>query len=149
MRNVFATKNHIFNDAIFFFLRNRNRLESNSDHWNALLLSLKEMTEWVIRKDTELTTIERIHSPVRGDAASLAKQLVRERFMTCLMKMFDLWDVFDIEMARAQKNIFAIFSAEFFRQTLSQQPDLLHSAIFTKTSKFQVPLNSIFDVERL
>ncbi|CRK92191.1 CLUMA_CG005757, isoform D [Clunio marinus] len=53
----------------------RNRLESNSEHWNALLLSLREMTEWVIRKDTELSTIERMHSPVRGDAASLAKQL--------------------------------------------------------------------------
>jgi hypothetical protein len=34
------------------------------------------MTEWVIRKDTELSSIERMHSPVRGDAASLAKQLV-------------------------------------------------------------------------
>lgn len=54
----------------------RNRLESNSEHWTALLLSLREMTEWVIRKDTELSSIERMHSPVRGDAASLAKQLV-------------------------------------------------------------------------
>jgi hypothetical protein len=52
----------------------RNRLESNSEHWNALLLSLREMTEWVIRKDTELLSLS--HSPVRGDAASLAKQLV-------------------------------------------------------------------------
>ncbi|KAG5680613.1 hypothetical protein PVAND_010107 [Polypedilum vanderplanki] len=51
----------------------RNRLESNSEHWNALLLSLREMTEWVIRKDTELSSLS--HSPVRGDAASLAKQL--------------------------------------------------------------------------
>jgi hypothetical protein len=59
-----------------FFPLHRNRLESNSEHWNALLLSLREMTEWVIRKDTELTSIERMHSPVRGDAASLAKQLV-------------------------------------------------------------------------
>lgn len=24
------------------------------DYWNALLLSLRELTEWVIRKDTEL-----------------------------------------------------------------------------------------------
>ncbi|KAL7035147.1 hypothetical protein ACKWTF_008245 [Chironomus riparius] len=51
----------------------RNRLESNSEHWSALLLSLREMTEWVIRKDTELSSLS--HSPVRGDAASLAKQL--------------------------------------------------------------------------
>ncbi|VEN49818.1 unnamed protein product [Callosobruchus maculatus] len=32
----------------------RNRLEHNADYWNALLLSLRELTEWVIRKDTEL-----------------------------------------------------------------------------------------------
>jgi len=52
----------------------RNRLESNSEHWNALLLSLRELTEWVIRKDTELSTLGL--GPVRGDAASLQKQLV-------------------------------------------------------------------------
>lgn len=32
----------------------RNRLEHNTDYWNTLLLSLRELTEWVIRKDTEL-----------------------------------------------------------------------------------------------
>lgn len=53
----------------------RNRLESNSEHWNALLLSLRELTEWVIRKDTELSTLS--VGPLRGDAASLQKQLVR------------------------------------------------------------------------
>lgn len=52
----------------------RNRLESNSEHWNALLLSLRELTEWVIRKDTELTQLR--SGPLRGDAASLQKQLV-------------------------------------------------------------------------
>ncbi|XP_055693448.1 dystrophin, isoforms A/C/F/G/H isoform X5 [Lutzomyia longipalpis] len=51
----------------------RNRLESNAEHWNALLLSLRELTEWVIRKDTELSTLGM--GPVRGDAASLQKQL--------------------------------------------------------------------------
>lgn len=57
-----------------FSRRYRNRLESNSEHWNALLLSLRELTEWVIRKDTELSTLGL--GPVRGDAASLQKQLV-------------------------------------------------------------------------
>lgn len=56
------------------FLFYRNRLESNSEHWNALLLSLRELTEWVIRKDTELTQLR--SGPLRGDAASLQKQLV-------------------------------------------------------------------------
>lgn len=32
----------------------RNRLEHNVDYWNSVLLSLRELTEWVIRKDTEL-----------------------------------------------------------------------------------------------
>ncbi|XP_076298164.1 dystrophin, isoforms A/C/F/G/H isoform X11 [Lasioglossum baleicum] len=48
----------------------RNRLESNTEHWNALLLSLRELIEWVIRKDTELTGL----GPVCGDAAALQKQ---------------------------------------------------------------------------
>lgn len=58
----------------FLFFCYRNRLESNSEHWNALLLSLRELTEWVIRKDTELSSLGM--GPVRGDAASLQKQLV-------------------------------------------------------------------------
>ncbi|KAG8307493.1 hypothetical protein J6590_020624 [Homalodisca vitripennis] len=49
-----------------------NRLESNAEHWNALLLSLRELFEWVIRKDTELTGL----GPIGGDVASLQKQLV-------------------------------------------------------------------------
>lgn len=49
-------------------------MENNSEHWNALLLSLRELTEWVIRKDTELSSLG--VGPVRGDAASLQKQLV-------------------------------------------------------------------------
>ncbi|XP_026823545.1 dystrophin, isoforms A/C/F/G/H isoform X3 [Ooceraea biroi] len=48
----------------------RNRLESNTEHWNALLLSLRELIEWVIRKDTELTGL----GPVCGDVATLQKQ---------------------------------------------------------------------------
>ncbi|XP_031832552.2 dystrophin, isoforms A/C/F/G/H isoform X9 [Nomia melanderi] len=48
----------------------RNRLESNTEHWNALLLSLRELIEWVIRKDTELTGL----GPVCGDVAALQKQ---------------------------------------------------------------------------
>lgn len=52
-------------------------MESNSEHWNALLLSLRELTEWVIRKDTELTSLGL--GPMKGDAASLQKQTVRVR----------------------------------------------------------------------
>ncbi|XP_076668299.1 dystrophin, isoforms A/C/F/G/H isoform X6 [Andrena cerasifolii] len=48
----------------------RNRLENNTEHWNALLLSLRELIEWVIRKDTELTGL----GPVCGDVAALQKQ---------------------------------------------------------------------------
>ncbi|KAL1131824.1 hypothetical protein AAG570_011436, partial [Ranatra chinensis] len=48
----------------------RNRLESNAEHWNALLLSLRELIEWVIRKDTELTSLATMHA----DTNSLIKQ---------------------------------------------------------------------------
>lgn len=53
-------------------LRIRNRLENNTEHWNALLLSLRELIEWVIRKDTELTGL----GPIRGDLSTLVKQQV-------------------------------------------------------------------------
>lgn len=52
----------------------RNRLENNTEHWNALLLSLRELIEWVIRKDTELTGL----GPIRGDLLTLIKQQVRD-----------------------------------------------------------------------
>lgn len=64
---------------IFTLFTHRNRLESNSEHWNALLLSLRELTEWVIRKDTELSTLG--IGPLRGDAASLQKQVVRIKLL--------------------------------------------------------------------
>ncbi|XP_044016172.1 dystrophin, isoforms A/C/F/G/H-like isoform X2 [Aphidius gifuensis] len=48
----------------------RNRLESNTEHWNALLLSLRELIEWIIRKDTELKGL----GPVCGDIPTLQKQ---------------------------------------------------------------------------
>ncbi|XP_058056258.1 dystrophin [Anopheles bellator] len=51
----------------------RNRLESNSEHWNALLLSSRELTEWVIRKNTELSSIG--FGSINGDSNSLQKQL--------------------------------------------------------------------------
>lgn len=60
-----------FRSSVFFSFR-RNRLESNTEHWNALLLSLRELIEWVIRKDTELTGL----GPVCGDVAALQKQEV-------------------------------------------------------------------------
>lgn len=57
---------------VYIFFLCRNRLESNTEHWNALLLSLRELIEWVIRKDTELTGL----GPVCGDVAALQKQQV-------------------------------------------------------------------------
>lgn len=61
-------------------MSHRNRLESNTEHWNALLLSLRELIEWVIRKDTELTGL----GPVCGDIAALQKQQVRASTYTSL-----------------------------------------------------------------
>jgi hypothetical protein len=52
----------------------RNRLESNAEHWGALLLSLRELIEWVIRKDTELSGL----GPLSGDLPLLQKQQVNK-----------------------------------------------------------------------
>jgi hypothetical protein len=59
---------------INLFFPCRNRLENNTEHWNALLLSLRELIEWVIRKDTELTGL----GPIRGDLSTLVKQQVNK-----------------------------------------------------------------------
>ncbi|XP_075552995.1 dystrophin isoform X4 [Dermacentor variabilis] len=48
----------------------RNRLESNAEHWNQLLLSLRELTEWVIKKETELSA----QPAIGGDVATIMKQ---------------------------------------------------------------------------
>lgn len=48
----------------------RNRLENNSDHWNALLLSLRELSEWSITKDVELDTM----GPIGGDETTIRRQ---------------------------------------------------------------------------
>ncbi|XP_066908769.1 dystrophin isoform X4 [Halyomorpha halys] len=57
--------NHLKNKSMAI----RNRLESNAEHWNALLLSLRELIEWVIRKDTELSSL----SVMSADINSLIK----------------------------------------------------------------------------
>ncbi|XP_025206146.1 dystrophin, isoforms A/C/F/G/H-like [Melanaphis sacchari] len=48
----------------------RNRLENNTEHWNTLLLSLRELVEWVIKKDTEISSF----GPLGNDLATLQKQ---------------------------------------------------------------------------
>lgn len=57
-----------YNQNIIF----RNRLENNAEYWNALLLSLRELIEWVIRKDTELSSL----TLVRENPPSIQKQQV-------------------------------------------------------------------------
>ncbi|XP_076317501.1 dystrophin-like isoform X3 [Tachypleus tridentatus] len=48
----------------------RNRLEKNAEQWNQLLLSLRELTEWVIKKETELAA----QPALGGDVTSILKQ---------------------------------------------------------------------------
>ncbi|XP_076307918.1 dystrophin-like isoform X3 [Tachypleus tridentatus] len=48
----------------------RNRLESNAEQWNQLLLSLRELTEWVIKKETELAA----QPALGGDVTSILRQ---------------------------------------------------------------------------
>ena len=48
-------------------------MESSSESWGALLLSLRELLEWTIRKDTDLGRL----GLVTGDVAALQRQQVR------------------------------------------------------------------------
>jgi hypothetical protein len=54
------------------FIFYRNRLENNSDHWNALFLSLRELAEWTVKKEDELESM----GPMGGDEASIRQQQV-------------------------------------------------------------------------
>ena len=63
------------NHSLFPFYR--NRLENNSDHWNALFLSLRELAEWTVKKETELEAM----SPIGGDEATIRKQQVYSTIM--------------------------------------------------------------------
>ena len=53
----------------------RSRLDGNSGEWSSLLLSLRELMEWVIKKDTELSGL----GPVVSDLNALRKQQVNIR----------------------------------------------------------------------
>jgi len=55
---------------LYFYFR--NRLENNTEHWNTLLLSLRELVEWVIKKDTEISSF----GPLGNDLVTLQKQQV-------------------------------------------------------------------------
>ena len=57
------------------FLCFRNRLENNSDHWNALFLSLRELAEWTVKKESELESM----SPIGGDETTIRKQQVNRK----------------------------------------------------------------------
>ena len=52
------------------YFASRNRLENNSDHWNALLISLRELAEWAIAKEAELESM----GPIGGDELSIRRQ---------------------------------------------------------------------------
>ena len=47
-------------------------MESSSESWGALLLSLRELFEWTIRKETELGRL----GLITGDVAALQRQQV-------------------------------------------------------------------------
>ncbi|XP_054723979.1 dystrophin-like [Uloborus diversus] len=62
--------NHRWNALRLKTVSLRNRLESSADQWNQLLLSLRELTEWVIKKETELSA----QPAIGGDVACIVKQ---------------------------------------------------------------------------
>ena len=47
-------------------------MESNSEHWHSLYLSLRELAEWTVSKEAELEAM----GPVGGDEQAIRKQQV-------------------------------------------------------------------------
>ncbi|KAG8192219.1 hypothetical protein JTE90_014082 [Oedothorax gibbosus] len=62
--------NHRWNALRLKTVSLRNRLESSTDQWNQLLLSLRELIEWVIKKETELSA----QPAIGGDVGCIVKQ---------------------------------------------------------------------------
>ncbi|OQR67673.1 dystrophin [Tropilaelaps mercedesae] len=48
----------------------RTRLENGADHWHQLMLSLRELVEWVVKKETELGA----QPQIGGDVATIMRQ---------------------------------------------------------------------------
>ena len=48
-------------------------MENNSEHWNALFLSLRELAEWTVKKEAELDSM----GPMGGDESTIRQQQVR------------------------------------------------------------------------
>ena len=67
--------NHRWNTLRLKTISLRSRLESNSEQWNQLLLSLRELIEWVIRKETELAS----QPLIGGDVSAIIRQQEEHR----------------------------------------------------------------------
>ncbi|XP_043236244.1 dystrophin-like isoform X3 [Amphibalanus amphitrite] len=83
------------------YLKNRavaikNRVESSSESWGALLLSLRELLEWTIRKDTELGRL----GLVTGDVAALQRQ--QEDVRSLLSQLDDKQALIDSKLKAAR-----------------------------------------------
>ncbi|XP_023219988.1 dystrophin-like [Centruroides sculpturatus] len=70
LRRKLEEMNHRWNALRLKTVSLRNRLESNADQWNQLLLSLRELTEWVIKKEIELSA----QPTIGGDVSTIIKQ---------------------------------------------------------------------------
>uniref|UniRef100_A0A1W7RAQ1 Protein detached n=1 Tax=Hadrurus spadix TaxID=141984 RepID=A0A1W7RAQ1_9SCOR len=75
LRRKLEEMNHRWNALRLKTVSLRNRLESNADQWNQLLLSLRELTEWVIKKEIELSA----QPTIGGDVGIILKQLDEHR----------------------------------------------------------------------
>ena len=68
MKDFFKNKISLSCNSLIF----RSRLENTGEDWSALLLSLRDLNDWVSKKEAELIGL----SPIGGDETSLRKQQV-------------------------------------------------------------------------
>ena len=74
MKDFFKNKIKLMNFKSCNSLISRSRLENTGEDWSALLLSLRDLNDWVSKKEAELIGL----SPIGGDESSLRKQQVRQ-----------------------------------------------------------------------
>jgi hypothetical protein len=75
MQHKLEEMNHRWNTLRLKTISLRSRLETSAEQWNQLLLSLRELTEWIIKKETELAS----QPAIGGDVAAILKQQEEHR----------------------------------------------------------------------
>ena len=76
----------------------RSRLENTGEDWSSLLVSLRELSDWVAKQEAELLGL----APVGGDEILIRKQQVRDSPIT----ISDVFPLINLTPSLATKSVF-------------------------------------------